>query len=338
MMTGPFGTAAGEFMSFRLFVYYCALGGAWAGFVGWFIGAILAPSSGETYFASVLRDCIKGVALALTVAFGLSFLDATFNVSLRRFGIVLLRVIAAVFIGVLGGLFGSFIGGSLYYVVQKPDMPSAAKTILGAVAFIFGWMIVGFLIGFSICFFEMIAGLVTRNNFGGAFKKFIKCVVGGTFGGILGGIVAFTILWLAGLAFPGKDPNTLWTPTAFGFIAIGACIGLLVGLAQILLKEAWIRVEAGFRPGREMILQKERTSIGRAEGSDIALFGDSGVEKAHANIVLDAGRYYLEDLQTPGGSYVNDQRVVGRTPLKAGDLIRVGKSVLKFNERTKRND
>jgi pSer/pThr/pTyr-binding forkhead associated (FHA) protein len=111
-----------------------------------------------------------------------------------------------------------------------------------------------------------------------------------------------------------------------------------VGLAQILLKEAWIRVEAGFRPGREMILQKERTSIGRAEGSDIALFGDAGVEKTHANIVLDAGRYYLEDLQSPGGSFVNEQKVAGRTALKAGDLIRIGKSVLRFNERTKRND
>jgi hypothetical protein len=327
-------------MSFRLFVYYCALGGAWAGFVGWFIGAVLALAtpSGQDYFPTVMRDCIKGVALALAVAFGLSFLDATFNVTLRKIGIVLLRVVAAVIIGVLGGLFGSFIGGSLYYVVQLPDMPSTVKTILGAIAFIFGWMIVGFLIGLSICFFEMAVGLVTGSNFGGAFKKFIKCVAGGAIGGVLGGIIAFTILWLAGLLFKDKDPNSLWTPTAFGFIAIGACIGLLVGLAQILLKEAWIRVEAGFRPGREMILQKERTSIGRAEGSDIALFGDAGVEKTHANIVLDAGRYYLEDLQSPGGSFVNEQKVAGRTALKAGDLIRIGKSVLRFNERTKRND
>ena len=87
-----------------------------------------------------------------------------------------------------------------------------------------------------------------------------------------------------------------------------------------------------------MILTKERTSIGRAEGSDIALFGDSGVEKAHAFIVLERGRYYLEDQATPGGSYVNDQKVDGRFALKAGDLIRVGKSVLRFNERVKRKD
>ncbi|MBI2804972.1 MAG: FHA domain-containing protein [Planctomycetes bacterium] len=324
-------------MSFRLFVYYCALGGAWAGFIGWFFGAVLAPSGGVGYFGTVLRTSVQGMLLALVIALGLSFLDATFNVSLRQIGKVILRVFAAVFVGVFAGLFGSFIGGSLYYLAQKIET-EAIQRIFSAIAFIFGWTIVGLLIGLSICFFELVTGLVTRKDFGGAFKKFVKCVIGGTIGGILGGVVASAAQFVGGVVFSGRDPNKLWTPTALGFIAIGACIGLLVGLAQIILKEAWIRVEAGFRPGREMLISKESTSIGRAEGSDIALFGDSGVEKTHANIVLEGGRYFLEDLQTPGGSYVNDQRVQGKTPLKTGDLIRVGRSVLRFNERAKRND
>ena len=315
-------------MSFRLFVYYCALGGAWAGFVGWFLGLLLAPRipAGSTdYFPHVLRTSILGMFLGFAVAFGLSFLDATFSVSLRQFGKVFLRVFAAVLVGVFGGLFGSFIGGSLYFWKDW------------GIFFIFGWVVVGFLIGMSICFFEIVASVLTQRDLAGALKKFMKCLVGGTVGGILGGTIALALKFIAA-KITDKDPDSLWTPTALGFIAIGACIGLLVGLAQIILMEAWIKVEAGFRPGREMILAKEKTSIGRGEGSDIALFGDSGVEKAHANIVLDNGRYYLEDLQTPGGSYVNDQKVQGRASLKAGDLIRVGKSVLRFNERTKRND
>ena len=322
-------------MSFRLFVWYCMVGGAWAGFIGWVFGAVLAPSPGGGYGATILHDCIQGVLLALVVACGLSFLDAAFNVSLRQMDKVLVRVVAGVFVGLFAGLLGSFIGGSLLYATLHIEMASTLKTILSAAAFIFGWTIVGFLIGFSICFFEVIAGLLARKDVSGAFKKFTKCVIGGAIGGVVGGLIAFT---LGELAANLIQKANLWTPTALGFIAIGACIGLLVGLAQVMLKEAWIRVEAGFRPGREMLLLKERTSIGRAEGSDIALFGDSGVEKAHAYIVLDGGRYFLEDLQTPGGTFVNDRKVEGRASLNAGDRIRIGKSVLRFNERTKRKE
>ncbi len=93
-------------------------------------------------------------------------------------------------------------------------------------------------------------------------------------------------------------------------------IGLLVGLSQVFLLEAWIKVEAGFRPGRDLILSRDRTLIGRAEGSDIALFGDNGVEMQHALIVLDKGGYYLEPLPNTPGTYVNDQPIMVRTPLR----------------------
>ena len=315
-------------MSFRLFVYYCALGGAWSGFVGWVLGRFLAPSipDGNTqYYPYILSTSLIGLFLGLAVALGLSFLDAAFSVSLQQLGKVLMRVSAAVLIGIFAGLFGSFIGGSLYFWTQW------------SLFFIVSWTIVGLLIGMSISFFEILASLISGKDFGSALKKFIKCVIGGAIGGVLGGGIALGLKLLAG-RITEKNVETLWSPTALGFVAIGACIGLLVGLAQVILKEAWIKVEAGFRPGREMILAKEKTSIGRGEGSDIALFGDSGVEKTHANIVLDSGRYFLEDLQTPGGTFVNEQKVAGRAPLKAGDLIRVGKSMLRFNERAKRKD
>jgi len=318
-------------MSFRLFVYYCAVGGAWCGFVGWILGRAVSPAQAEGFFRSILPDCIAGMLLGATIAFGLSLLDAIFNFSLRQLGKVFVRVFAAIVIGTFSGLFGSFIGSSLYY---------AAKTHIGVnalseVAFILGWTIVGFLVGFSISFFEIIGSLMAGKDFAGAFRKLRNCLIGGTVGGIIGGVVACILRIVAQMMI---DKQNLMTPTAIGFIAIGACIGLLVGLAQILLKEAWIKVEAGFRPGRELLISKEKTTIGRAEGSDIGLFGDNGIEKTHASIVLDGGRYFLEDLQTPGGTFVNDQKVNGRAALKAGDLIRVGKSVLRFNERAKRKD
>jgi pSer/pThr/pTyr-binding forkhead associated (FHA) protein len=84
-----------------------------------------------------------------------------------------------------------------------------------------------------------------------------------------------------------------------------------------------------------MILAKETTTIGRGEGSDIALFGDSDVEKEHAQIVRDGVRYYVMDNSTPGGTFLNEQRVGSRDALRNGDVIRVGKSSLRFYERQK---
>src|ERR1019366_5954947 len=255
-------------MSFRLFVYYCALGGAWAGFIGWILGRTLATDGSDTYFAMVLRTSLIGMSLALTITLGLSFLDATFNLSLSQLGKVLMRVAAAVLVGIFGGLFGSFVSGSLVYFIQQyPSISFFTPIVIVA-----GWTIVGLLIGASISTFEVFNSLRTRKDFTGASRKFVKCVIGGAIGGVL----ALAFESIAG-RLTAKDVRLLWSPTALGFIAIGACIGLLVGLAQIILKEAWVKVEAGFRPGREMILSKAKTSIGRAEGSDIALFGDSGV-------------------------------------------------------------
>src|SRR5260221_14520848 len=110
-------------MSFRLFVYYCAVGGAWSGFVGWLLGRLIggvlpALSVNSEYLPYIVRTSLFGMFLGLAVAFGLSFLDAAFSVTLRQLGKVLIRVFVAVVVGVFGGLFGSFVGGSLFYWTQ----------------------------------------------------------------------------------------------------------------------------------------------------------------------------------------------------------------------------
>ena len=97
-----------------------------------------------------------------------------------------------------------------------------------------------------------------------------------------------------------------------------------------------MRVERGFRRGREMLLQKGEVTIGRAEGCDIGLFGDPLVDKLHARILRQGDRYVVVDAGSMAGTFVNDQRVVGPTPLRDGDAIRVGKCVLRFGERAKR--
>jgi pSer/pThr/pTyr-binding forkhead associated (FHA) protein len=111
----------------------------------------------------------------------------------------------------------------------------------------------------------------------------------------------------------------------------------MIGLAQVILKEAWLKVEEGFRSGRELLLTREETTIGRAETCDLGLFGDNTIQKVHARIVQKNNRYFLSQVGDEGETLLNDEKV-GSKPvaLRAGDGIRIGKSLLRFGERQKK--
>jgi hypothetical protein len=318
-------------MSFRRFIYYSTLIGAWAAFIGWALARSLVATSSYLAERPNLEASIYALFLGLTVAFGLSLVDALWNLSPSQFVAIFLRVAVAMAIGMLGSAACGGMGAAVRSGLEH--LPFGG--ILGGIAFLFIWIALGLLVGLSVGVFDLLAGLA-RKDVRGPLRKLLKCAAGGTLGGILGGILAWILRFpVAGML---NDPggNDLWTPTAVGFVMLGGLIGLLVGLSQVFLLEAWVKIEAGFRPGRDLILSRDRTVIGRAEGSDIALFGDNGVEKQHAQIILDHGGYYLEPLPNAAGTYINDRAVTSKTPLHAGDLIRVGKSLLRFNQRRKR--
>ena len=100
------------------------------------------------------------------------------------------------------------------------------------------------------------------------------------------------------------------------------------------MREAWLRVESGFRPGRQLLLTRSETTIGRGESCDVGLFGDAGVEKLHAKITRQGGGWLLTDAGTPAGTLLNGRRIAGPSPLRSGDQIQVGSGVLSFGGRT----
>ncbi|WP_055078152.1 FHA domain-containing protein [Lagierella massiliensis] len=68
---------------------------------------------------------------------------------------------------------------------------------------------------------------------------------------------------------------------------------------------------------------KNSTTIGRADNNDIVL-GDRFISKNHARIFKQRGQFYLEDLGSANGSYVNGQKVSNVVLLKDKDLVDFG--------------
>jgi hypothetical protein len=308
-------------MSFRLFIFYCSICAAWAALVGWALGRLT-----NRELPRELEMGVKAMCLGLLVALALSIIDALWNFSLRQIGQLSQRVLVVVVVGGSGGFVGGFFGQMLYDRRQQES-----------VFLVLVWVVTGMLIGAALGAYDYLSCWLLGRDRRGARRKLFNGVLGGTCGGVLGGMlyVLFGEAWSGLFRAKGEDAR-LASPSALGFVVLGACIGLLIGLAQVILKEAWVKVEAGFRRGRELILSKPETTIGRAEACDIGLFGDPGVERMHARIVQQGGRYVLADADTAGGTYLNDQRVLQPTPLHSGDAIRLGNCLLRFSERRKR--
>jgi hypothetical protein len=293
-------------MSFRLFIYYCTLSGAWGAFLACLV-VFLVDIRGSS--SAILQGTVIGALVGVLVSISVGTLDALINST--GFSRVV-RVLVGGGVGLLGGMLGGLVGTLL----KAAYIP----------AFI-GWMLCGMGIGISVGVWDVIQASAQGKSARGALRKMMNGLIGGLVGGLIGGVPVEFLQNMTG----GGFGRTIMTA---GLILLGASIGLLIGLAQVAFREAWIKVEAGFRPGRELILTKEETVIGRGEGCDVGLFGDSKVEKVHARIKLDGDRYVLVDANTPGGTYLNDERIgEDPVPLRNGDLIEVGNSVLRFGTR-----
>ena len=67
----------------------------------------------------------------------------------------------------------------------------------------------------------------------------------------------------------------------------------------------------------------EELTLGRNTDNEIYI-KDPFVSKKHLKIVEDEGEYYLEDLESANGTYLNKEKVEDVVRLGKGDIIKVG--------------
>ncbi|MCX7017846.1 MAG: FHA domain-containing protein [Candidatus Sumerlaeota bacterium] len=85
---------------------------------------------------------------------------------------------------------------------------------------------------------------------------------------------------------------------------------------------------SGPRAGEAVNFESARITIGRASNCDFQFdaYRDLAVASHHAEILLDDNTFYIHDLDTRGGTYVNGQRVTQHHSLQHEDYIQFGKN------------
>ena len=178
-------------------------------------------------------------------------------------------------------------------------------------------------------------------------KVLFNGMLGGVLGGLVGGLLfdpiylgveyLITRFGLEGLSTTlylewllGDLEVEASLSRGFGFVAIGASVGLFTGLVEGWTKTAWLMMRRGPLAGKQFIMHRDVTVLGSSPKAGIYLFKDTDIEPKHATIYNRGGRFEIEDNMTAAGTYVNGARINGRRVLQSGDQIELGKTVLEF--------
>jgi serine phosphatase RsbU (regulator of sigma subunit)/pSer/pThr/pTyr-binding forkhead associated (FHA) protein len=79
----------------------------------------------------------------------------------------------------------------------------------------------------------------------------------------------------------------------------------------------------GPNAGRQLPLDRGETILGRQTDAHVCLESQA-VSRHHARILLDNGNFFVEDLHSSNGTFLNGQRIRGRVPFTREDVLQIG--------------
>jgi len=110
----------------------------------------------------------------------------------------------------------------------------------------------------------------------------------------------------------------------------GVCLHRPIEMSRITIVQ-------GPGAGRTIDQSDNGVVIGRQPGLEVTL--DSGaISRRHARLTWEGDRVFVEDLKSSNGTFINEVRITGRTPLGPGDTLRIGSSILQWTKVEPRMD
>jgi hypothetical protein len=300
-------------MSLIRLVYYSGVIGGWAALVGWMLAETLFFRQGQ--IAEEWSDlAVVGGLVGAAIGLGLNVVAGMANGQWKQ---LVFRAVPGLAAGAVAGAFGAVVGEGMFRVAQVVvgDSPFGSGLIRAC-----GWMVLGLGVG-------AVEGLYDMSP-----RKLRNGLIGGAIGGLLGGSLFVPIKNLVA-------SDTGMSSRAAGFVILGLAVGALIGLAQVVLREAWLTVLDGYRAGRQLILSQPVTCLGRGDHLALPFMGpmNAELESEHVRIVRQAGgAYVVEDNHSRLGTRLNNQALGAPAELKDGDVIKFGTNFVRFNERQHR--
>lgn len=236
-------------------------------------------------------------AAPIGLALGL-VLGAAEGISLRSMQLTIRGGIIGAVIGLVGGTIGVVIAEMVFQQVKWCCFIGRG----------IGWGIFGLFLGTS-------EG-IRRFSLMGARNA----AIGGTIGGFIGGVL-FDMVGIFTFFIGGGTVSR-----AIALTVLGACIGILIALVERVLAEGALRVIAGRQEGREILLDKPRTTFGHDERNDVYM-SDVGIVPRHAEIRSESGGFAIVPLN---GTVLVNQAQVTHHALQPGDEIQIGAAQMRY--------
>jgi len=260
------------------------------------------------------------VAACIGLAIG-----AADGVVCRVFRRALLGGLIGLLVGFVGGFVSSILAELAYAPLSALAMKQSADTATGLTTFGFivqmagrslAWCLAGMAMGLG-------NGIALRSK-----RLLLYGFLGGVVGALLGGLLFDPIdMILVG----GSSLSAHWSRLA-GLIFIGAGVGAMIGVVELLARNAWLRMVEGPLAGKEFLIFRDIMYVGSSPRSEIYLFNDDAVAPQHVAIRSVGENYEIEQIAVDKPAYVNGG-TCRRQRLRHGDQIVLGRTVFVFQQR-----
>ena len=270
------------------------------------------------------RQRLAGLALFPVVA-GLIgfFIGAVEGIICRTIG----RAVRGAAMGLAAGLVGGFVSllaaGMIYGLLgtlSSDPTGSPGAFMLQMLRRGLAWLFAGTAMGLG-------QGLALKSK-----RLLFNGFIGGILGGLVGGLLFDPISLMVAdrNLISGAELSRL-----IGFSIIGATVGLMIGITDMLTRSSWLKVVGGPLRGKEFNFYQTPIRLGSSPKNEVYLFKDTKIEPLHATITQLRDTYELADNGSATGTIVNGQRI-RRQRLADGDRVRIGDSEFIYATREKK--
>jgi hypothetical protein len=233
--------------------------------------------------------------------------------------------VVGLLVGLVGGLVSSVLASIAYAPLSALAMKQYASESSALSTIGFGIQMIGRTLAWGL------AGLAMGLGQGIALRStrlLLYGLIGGVVGGLLGGLFFDPI----DVILLGTDkPSSHWS-RLIGMAVIGLSVGGMIGVVELLARDAWLRMTQGPLTGKEFLIFKDVMNIGASPRSDIYLFNDPLVAENHAVIRAIGDTCEIEARQSHQPILINN-RSVTRARLRHSDSVTIGRTIFVFQQR-----